>query len=106
MRNRTGKGAIEAEKVAYVLGKREADLGTSQKSDQGSQGTDASDDALLKKVPREAKASDKNSKRKVAQVATPDEPSKPEPNKKRQKSVVPSTLQRVTRSTTKADPES
>jgi len=106
LRDRTGKGAIEAEKVAYVLGKREADLSTSQMSDQVSRETDASDNASLKSVPKESKASDRNSKRKVTQVATPDEPSKPEPKTKKQKSVVPATSQRVTRSTVKAKPES
>lgn len=106
LRDRIGKGAIEAEKVAYVLGKKEADLSTSQQSDQVSQETETSDNAMFKKVPKAAKASDRNSKRKVAQVATPDEPSKPEPKKKRQKSVVPSTSQRLTRSTIKADAES
>lgn len=106
LRDRIGKGAIEAEKVAYVLGKRELNLSTSLKSDQVSQETDASDIASRKPVPEKSKASDKNPKRKVAQVATLDEPSKAEPKRKKQKSVVPSTSQRVTRSTIKADPES
>ncbi|GAB7335346.1 hypothetical protein MBLNU13_g07736t1 [Cladosporium sp. NU13] len=103
LRDRIGKGAIEVEKVAYVLGKREADLGASQKSDQVSRETDVSDSAPLKTVPRAAKASDKNSKRKAAQVTAPDESSKPEPKSKKQKSAVPSISQRVTRSSSKTD---
>lgn len=106
LRDRTGRTAIEAEKVAYVLGKREADLSNLQKSYQVSQATDASDNAPPKTVTKEAKTGDKTSKRKVAQTATPDEPTKPEPTRKKQKAVVPSTSQRMTRSTAKADPES
>lgn len=103
LRDRLGKGAIEAEKVAYVLGKREVDLSTPQKSGQASQKNDASDSTLPKNVANETKASHTDSKRKINQVATPDEPLKPEPTDKKQKMAAPSTSQRVTRSSGKAD---
>lgn len=106
LRRRIGKGAIEAEKVAYVLGKREADLNTSQKSDRVSRETNASDSASLKTVSKEAKASDQTPKRKATQAAAPDEPSKPEPKRKKQKSAEPSISQRVTRLSSKADSQS
>lgn len=100
LRNRTGKGAIEAEKVAYVLGKREADLSASQKSGQGS---GASDEVPLKQEASEAKVKKADSKRKVAQAAAPDDGLKPESTKKKQKKAATSTSQRVTRSSGKSD---
>lgn len=98
LRERIGKGALEAEKVAYVLGKREANLGISEKSEQVSQETS---DKPPKKAAKEVKTSDADSKRKVAQVTTPDEQAKPETTRKKQKTVAPSTSQRVTRSSGK-----
>lgn len=98
IRERIGKGALEAEKVAYVLGKSEVDLDTSEKSEQVSQETGSKPP---KKAAKEAKMGDADSKRKVAQVSTPDEQSKPEPTRKKQKTVAPSTSKRVTRSSGK-----
>ena len=106
LRDRIGKGAIEAEKVAYVLGKREADLNTSQKSDRVSRETNASDSVSIKTVSKEAKASNHNPKRNATQAAAPDESSKPEPKRKKQKSAEPSTSQRVTRSSSRTDSQS
>jgi hypothetical protein len=101
LRDRIGKGAIEAEKVAYVLGKRETDLSASPKSDQVLGEKSADEDTPPKKATEETKASHIESKRKMPQVPTPDEHSKPEPTRKKQKIVVPSTSQRVTRSSGK-----
>jgi hypothetical protein len=103
LRKRTGKGALEAEKVAYVLGKREADLGASPTSDPISQGADTGNSTPPKKSVSKARSSDKDSKRKVAQTATTDEQSKHEPTRKKQKIVEPATSRRVTRSSGKAD---
>jgi hypothetical protein len=100
LRDRIGKGALEAEKVAYVLGKRELDLSASQTSDQNSQETDSKPP---KKPASKTKFSDTDSKRKVAQVATTAEQSKPEPTRKKQKTVEPATSRRVTRSSGKAE---
>lgn len=105
LRDRLGKGAIEAEKVAYVLGKREVDLSTPQKSGQVSRKSDASDSIPPKNAANETKASHTDSKRKTDQVATPDEPSRPELTKKKPKTTVSSTSQRVTRSSGKIDPK-
>jgi hypothetical protein len=98
LRERIGKGAIEAEKVAYVLGKREADLSTSEKPEQASQRTVSKPP---KKAVEDAKSNDAGPKRKATQATTPDEQSKPGPTRKKQKTVVPSTSQRVTRSSGK-----
>lgn len=100
LRERIGNGALEAEKVAYVLGKREADLGTSEKSKQVSQETGGKPP---KKAAKEARFGDAASKRKVAEVTTPEEQLKPGPTRKKQKPVGSSTSQRVTRSTGKTD---
>lgn len=102
MRARIGKGAIEAEKVAYVLGKREADLSVSQPSDQISEAT-SSKPAKKTKTVEKVPSSDKNSKHKVAQTVTANEQSKPEPTRKKQKTEEPATSRRVTRSSGKTD---
>lgn len=100
LRDRIGKGAIEAERVAYVFGKREVDLGTSQKLEQVSQEVGT---LPPKKAVKGAKAGNAGPKRKAAQVTTPAEQPKPGPSVKKQKTAAPSTSQRVTRSSGKAD---
>lgn len=100
LRDRIGKGALEAEKVAYVLGKREADLSASQTSDQKSQRTDSKPP---KKEVDKAKFNDKDPKRKATKATTSDEQSKSEPTRKKQKTVDAATSRRVTRSSGKAD---
>jgi hypothetical protein len=100
LRDRIGKGALEAEKVGYVLGKREADLSASQTSDQISRETDS--EPPTKSV-NKVKPIEKDSKRKTTQVAATDEQSKPEPTRKKQKTVEPATSRRSTRSSGKTD---
>lgn len=100
MRVRIGEGALEAEKVAYVLGKREADLSTPETPDQISQEVSSKPP---KSTPRESKASDTNTKRNPAHAATSDDKSEHGPTRKKQKTVAPSTSQRVTRSSSKTD---
>lgn len=77
LRERIGKGAIEAEKVAYVLGKKEADLSAPQKSDRVSQAADISNSTSPKKAVSKAKPSDTDLKRKIAQSTTAEKPPKP-----------------------------
>jgi len=100
LRGRIGTRAIEAEKVAYVLGKRETDLSASQKSERVSQETDGKPS---RKAIKEAKVDDTEPKRKAAQVTTSDEQLKPEPKRKKQKTVEPATSRRVTRSSGKTE---
>ena len=101
LRDRIGKGAIEAEKVAYVLGKRETDLSALPKSEQVPREKGADNDTPLEKAAETTNASNTGSKRKTPRVTTPDEHSKPKPTRKKQKTEVPSNSQRVTRSSGK-----
>jgi len=103
LRERVGKGAVEAEKVAYVLGKREADLSAPQESDRVLQGADTSNSTPPKEAVSKAKPSATDSKRKAAPIATAEEQTKPEQTRKKQKTVEPATSRRVTRSSGKMD---
>jgi hypothetical protein len=103
LRDRIGKGAIEAEKVAYVLGKRETDLSTSPKSDEFPNETSVGNDTAPKKTAKGTKIRDTDLKRQVAQATTSNEHSKAEPISKKQKTIVPSASQRVTRSSGKTN---
>jgi hypothetical protein len=93
LRDRLGKGALEAEKVAYVLGKRETSLGGSANPDE---------EAPPKRIAANTNYAEKmpaSTKRKAAEnepEAEMKETSKP--TKKKQKTPVPSTSSRVTRS--------
>lgn len=103
LRNRIGKKAIEAEKVAYVLGKREADLGAPEKADQGQHDADADDKLPHKQAPNQKKTGSTSPKRRAAQIDPPSGHPKSEQPKKKQKTAAPSTSQRVTRSSKKTD---
>jgi hypothetical protein len=93
LRDRLGKGALEAEKVAYVLGKRETPLGGSANPDE---------EAPPKRIAANTNYAEKmpaSTKRKAAKnepEAEMKETSKP--TKKKQKTPAPSTSSRVTRS--------
>jgi hypothetical protein len=102
LRDRIGRGAIEIEKVAYVLGKREVDLSAPATANQIQHEVDADDKLPYKKAPGRDKVNPTSSKREPAQDDTQDEDTKPEQPKKRQKTAASSTSQRVTRSSGKA----
>ena len=116
LRDRIGKSALEAEKVAYVLGKRETSLGISMRSDEDKTATESIDEAPPKRTatktesideapPKrtatktDAKKTTASTKRKV----TENEPeiekeNASQPTKKKKKTPVPLTSSRVTRS--------
>lgn len=103
LRDRLGKGALEAEKVAYVLGKRETPLGGSANPDEDEPATENIDEeAPPKRIAANTNYAEKmpaSTKRKAAKnepEAEMKETSKP--TKKKQKTPVPSTSSRVTRS--------
>jgi hypothetical protein len=99
LRDRIGRGAIEIEKVAYVLGKREVDL-----ANQAQELTDADDKLPSKKKDSgKPKTSLTNPKRTIPPAEPQNEDAKPEQPKKRQKTAASSTSQRVTRSSGKAN---
>jgi hypothetical protein len=98
LRDRIGRGAIEIEKVAYVLGKREVDL-----VGQARQDADADDKLPHKKVSKRIETNLTNPKRTAVQAKPQNDIAKPEQPKKRQKTTTPSTSQRVTRSSGKAN---
>jgi hypothetical protein len=99
LRDRLGRGAIEIEKVAYVLGKREVDL-----ANQAQELTDADDKLPSKKKDSgKPKTSLTNPKRTIPPAEPQNEDAKPEQPKKRQKTAASSTSQRVTRSSGKAN---
>jgi hypothetical protein len=101
--DRIGRGAIEIEKVAYVLGKREVDLGAPATADQIHQEADADEKLPDEKAPGRDKANHTRSKRELTQNETQNEDAKPEQPNKRQKTAASSTSQRVTRSSGKAN---
>jgi hypothetical protein len=103
LRGRIGREAIEIERVAYVLGKREVDLGAPATADQIHQEAEADDTLPDEKAPGRDKANPTRSKRAPAQDETQNEGAKPEQPKKRQKTAAPSASQRVTRSSGKAN---
>lgn len=101
LRDRIGKSALEAEKVAYVLGKRETSLGISMRSDEDKTATESIDEAPPKRTATktDAKKTTASTKRKV----TENEPeiekeNASQPTKKKKKTPVPLTSSRVTRS--------
>jgi hypothetical protein len=100
LRDRIGRGAIEIEKVAYVLGKREFDL-----ADQAQQNADA-DDKLPHKASKKIETNLSSSKRTAAQAKPQNDIAKPEQPKKKQKTTTSSTSQRVTRSSGNANARS
>jgi hypothetical protein len=102
LRDRIGKSALEAEKVAYVLGKKETSLGKSVPRDEDENTATESVDGEPPKrsgTKGNARKTPAPTKRKVAE-------SEPEiqkedasqPTKKKKKSSVPTTSSRVTRS--------
>ena len=101
LRDRIGKSALEAEKVAYVLGKRETSLGISMRSDEDKTATESIDEAPPKRTATktDAKKTTASTKRKV----TENEPeiekeNASQPTKKKKKTPVPLTSSQVTRS--------
>jgi hypothetical protein len=98
LRDRIGRGAIEIEKVAYVLGKREVDL-----VGQARQDADADDKLPHKKVSKRIETNLTSPKGTAAQAKPQNDFAKPEQPKKSQKTTTPSTSQRVTRSSGKAN---
>jgi hypothetical protein len=98
LRNRLGRGAVELEKAAYVLGKTGIDLGASEKTEQIQQKVDADDQPPCTQISNKAETVSASSKRKVAQATPPKADSKSEKPSKRQKTATSSTSQRATRS--------
>jgi hypothetical protein len=100
LRDRIGKSALEAEKVAYVLGKRETSLGISMRSDEDKTATESIDEAPKRTATKiKATKTTASTKRKI----TDNEPeiekdNASQPSKKKKKTPVPSTSSRVTRS--------
>jgi hypothetical protein len=101
LRDRIGKGALEAEKVAYVLGKRETSLEIDVRPDEDETATEVIDEAPPKHAAAKsnAKKTPASTKRKAAE----NEPElgkkeTSQPTKKKQKTPVPLTSSRVTRS--------
>jgi len=98
LRERIGKSALEIEKVAYVLGKRETSMGDSVRAEEGDTGIDeaASERAATKanteKIPAPTKRKAAENEPGVEKKETA------QPTKKKQKTPVPSTSSRVTRS--------
>lgn len=93
LRGRIGRGAIEAEKVAYVLGKREVDL-----ADQVKQNTDTNAEESNKPAATEKTSPPPKSKRKAIQVASTNDEPDPRQRTKKQRTPAPASSQRVTRS--------
>ena len=105
LRARIGKSALEAEKVAYVLGKRETSLGDSVRPGEDEAATGGVDKEAPPK--RTAIENDTNAKKPLASAKRKVADNDPEPvkreetsqrTKKQKKPPVPSTSLRVTRS--------
>jgi len=104
LRARIGRGALEAEKVAYVLGKRETWLGSSVEPDEDEMAAGSVDNVPVKrnatKTTNAEKTTAASPKRKVAE----DEPelerrdTGSQPTKKKRKTPVAPTSSRITRS--------
>jgi hypothetical protein len=106
LRERIGKGALDIEKVAYVLGKRETSLGNSGQPEEDETAAESIDEAPPKRIATKpnAKKSLTSTKRKAAENEPEVEKKETsQPTKKKQKTPVPSTSSRVTRSS-KAKP--
>lgn len=97
LRKRLGRGALDAEKVAYVLGKRETPLGRQGDSVQAQDSTELVEehDAGRKTVAPIAKSA--RGKRKVPESESSDK-ALPEQSAKKSKATTTSTSQRATRS--------
>lgn len=93
LRNRTGKDAIEAEKVAYVLGKREVDLADQTKQDAATNAEEPKKEVATDKMSPPPK-----SKRKAIHVASRNGEPDSKQTTKKQRTPAPANTQRVTRS--------
>lgn len=95
LRDRIGRDAIQVEKVAYVLGKRETDLGAMEGPDPVEPGPYASEKAPSQQATKKLSP---GSKRKAANAAPAnEEPESKRPDKKQQTPATTSS-RRVTRS--------
>lgn len=101
LRGRIGTAALEAEKVAYVLGKREESMGNSVPSDEDDVTTETPDKGPLKRITPETKTkkTPASNKRKLAgNELKVEKDDTNQPTKKNKKTPAPPTSLRVTRS--------
>lgn len=91
--DRIGREAIEAEKVAYVLGKREVDL-----ADEVKQDADTNAEEPKKQVATDKVSPPPKSKRKAIHVASTNGEPASKQTAKKQRTPAPANPQRVTRS--------
>lgn len=102
LRGRLGREAIEAEKVAYVLGKRDDDLSTTERPDPIKQDTNTSEEAPFKKAATIKKNPPPGSKRKSAHATPANEEVASKQPEKKQRMPAPTSSRRVTRSNGKS----
>jgi len=101
LRDRIGKSALEAEKVAYVLGKREVSLGHPARRSEDDIATKSTDEASPKRTAEKTDIgkTPAPTKRKVGETEPKvEKEDASQPTKKKKKTPVPSISSRVTRS--------